>query len=55
MLIVTLNTEMKSKQICRITSKLQEIKKPTYLVRELSQLRKLEKEKMVGLTYIEIL
>ena len=44
MWIVTLNTEIQSKQICRILSKLQEIKKPTYLVRELSRLRKLEKE-----------
>jgi hypothetical protein len=44
MSIVTLNTEIQSKQICRIPSKRQEIKKLTYLVRELSRLRKLEKE-----------
>jgi hypothetical protein len=43
MSVVILNTE---KQICRIACKLQESKKPTYLVRELRQFNKQEKQKL---------
>lgn len=42
--IVTLNTEIQSKPNCRISSKLQEIMKPANPGREVSRLRKLEKE-----------